>query len=324
MNAEKYLAFARALIEGHQPDDADLIELARTPESQVFDILPGADALRRNSFGVNTHLCCIVNGKSGKCSEDCVFCAQSGNAATSAPVYPLIKAKYIQKGVAYARRNHIHRFSIVTSGRRLPKEELGRLADAFSTIHSDGIEFCASLGILDSEDFHQLKQAGVSRYHHNLETAESHFKQICTTHTYKDRIKTVVAAKEAGMRVCAGALFGIGETDRQVLELAMALRDLGVDSIPVNFLIPIPGTRLESQKRISPLRCLKIIALLRYVLFDKEIIVCGGRGTSLGELHPLVFYAGASGIMTGNFLTAPGRTPLQDLEMIKSLGLVPD
>jgi biotin synthase len=242
---------------------------------------------------------------------------------TNAPEYPLVEAECIHNGVAYARRNRIHRFSLVTSGRRLPKKEIGRLADAFSTIHADGMELCTSLGILDSEDFHQLKQAGVSRYHHNLETAESYFKQICTTHTYKDRIKTVIAAKDAGMRICAGGIFGVGENDKHVLALAMALRDLEVDSIPVNFLIPIPGTRLGSQKKISPLRCLKIIALLRYVLFDKEIIVCGGRVASLGKLHPLVFYAGASGIMTGDLLTASGRNPLHDHEMIKRLGLVP-
>lgn len=321
MNTDTCLDLAQALIQGNPPDDDDLMKLARVPESAVFDILPGADALRRNAFGTKVHLCCIINGKSGRCSENCGFCAQSAHAATSAPVYPLM-ADYIPRGVAYARRNRIHRFSMVTSGRRLPKEEVGRLADAFSAIHADGIEFCASLGILDSEDFHRLRRAGVSRYHHNLETAESHFKQICTTHTYQDRVKTVIAAKEAGMRICAGGIFGVGETDRHVLELAMALRDLDVDSIPVNFLIPIPGTRLGSQKRISPLRCLKIIALLRYVLFDKEIIVCGGRVASLGRFHPLVFYAGASGIMTGDFLTAPGQDPLKDHEMIKSLGLV--
>ena len=321
MDLKKCLNMAEATIAGEALDLLDLEELAALPEQHVLDIIPGANAIREHFFGNQVHLCCIANGKSGKCSEDCAFCSQSAHAETSAPVYPLMSMEEMFQGAAYAQENGIHRYSIVTSGGRLPKKEVRVVAEAFSRMSGTGVQFCASLGILDSMDFSVLKQAGLTRYHHNLETAESHFKKICTTHAYEDRVQTIREAKKAGLSVCAGGLFGVGETDQQVLELGLALRDLDVDSVPVNFLIPIPGTLLEKSSGLSPLRCLKIIALLRYTLGGKEIVVCGGRAVNMGELHPLVFYAGASGIMTGNYLTAPGRSPGDDHAMIRNLGL---
>ena len=323
MDGRKCWELAEALIDGKTPGHDDFDELARISEGDVFNMLPGANAIRRHVFGHNVHLCSIVNGKSGKCREDCAFCAQSMVASTGVPEYPLMAAERIHKGVEYARRNGVFRFSLVTSGGRLPKKEIGKVADAISGIAPDGMRFCASLGMLDRDDLDHLKQAGISRYHHNLETAESHFRHICTTHTYADRINTVRAAKQAGMQVCAGGLFGIGESDEQILELGLLLRELDVDAVPVNFLVPISGTRLAEQPAMSPLRSLKIIALLRYVLFDKEIIVCGGRLSTMNQLHSMVFYAGASGIMTGNYLTTDGRQPSEDLEMIRTLGFSP-
>ena len=160
----------------------------------------------------------------------------------------------------------------------------------------------------------------MTRYHHNLETSESFFPSICTTHSYKERVDTIMTARELGLSLCVGGLFGMGETDEQVFELAMAIRELDVDSVPINFLTPIKGTKLENSRELSPLRCLKIIALFRYALPDKDILICGGREENLGELHPFVFYAGASGLMTGNYLTTKGRTYKQDLKMIEDLG----
>lgn len=321
MDLKKRLEMAEAAKAGQLPEISDLEELACLPEQQVLDLLPAANAVRRRFFGDQVHLCCIVNGKSGKCSEDCAFCAQSAHAKTSAPVYPLIDSGKIFQGASYARENGVHRYSVAASGGRLPKAEVRMVAEAFSRMGGEGVHYCASLGILDAEDFALLRDAGVDRYHHNLETAESHFKEICTTHSYGDRVQTIREAKKAGMSVCAGGLFGIGETDLQVLELGLALRDLDVDSVPVNFLLPIKGTRLEKSSDLSPLRCLKIISLLRFALGGKEIVICGGRETNLEELHPLVFYAGASGIMTGDYLTAPGRNPQKDHAMIRRLGL---
>ena len=180
-----------------------------------------------------------------------------------------------------------------------------------------------SLGILDERDMETLKEAGVTRYHHNLETSKSYFRQMCTTHTYEERVDTIIAAKKAGLSVCAGAIFGIGETEEQILEAALALRDLDVDSVPINFLVPFEGTKTAESKDLTPLKCLKIISLFRYVLPDKEIIICGGREKNLQELHPLVFYAGANGIMTGDYLTTTGRSLKSDLEMLEKLCLRP-
>jgi biotin synthase len=320
----QFLDMAVAIIDGHPPDDAGYWELARMPERYVLNMLAGSDAIRKHFFGSKVDLCCILNAKSGKCVEDCAFCAQSVHAQTDAPVYPLMAMEQIGQAAEYARANRIHRLSVVTSGGRLSGKAVARLADAIAGLAHKDVRLCASLGTLGLMDLAVLKQAGISRYHHNLETAESHFEKICTSHTYADRVMTIMAAKQAGMRVCAGGIFGIGETDEQVLELGMALRRLDVDAIPVNFLIPVPGTRLAGIPRISALRCLKIIALLRYLLFDKEIIVCGGRTANLGRRHRLVFQAGASGIMTGNYLTAPGCDPLDDHAMIRELGLIAD
>lgn len=322
LDTKQCLDISKAIIDGSPPDDATYAELASTPDRLAMDILPGANAIRQHFFGSRVHLCCIVNGKSGKCAENCSFCAQSIHARTDASIYPLMDRKEIQKGVRYAADNHIHRFSVVTSGGRLSNKEVDQLSSAISGLPGKAVSYCASLGTLDNGALERLKQAGVSRYHHNLETAESHFGKICTTHAYADRVATIMAAKRAGMRVCAGGIFGIGETDAQVLELGMALRQLNVDSIPVNFLIPIPGTRMAGILPINPLRCLKIIALLRYLLFDREIIVSAGRFANLGEYHSMVFQAGASGIMTGDYLTTQGRTPSDDLAMIRDLGFI--
>jgi biotin synthase len=313
------LALAQDILHGNIPDIATYRDLAGIPERDAFTLLPGADLIRNRFFGREVHLCAICNGKSGRCSEDCAFCSQSVHANSDIPIYPLLKKKDIQEGARYASQAAIHRYSVVTSGKRLPRQEVAAVAEAFAEVNVEGVGYCASLGILDREDLDILKKAGVTRYHHNLETAESHFHALCSTHSYAERVSTVRTAKEIGLSVCSGGLFGVGESDTQVLELALALRDLDVDAVPINFLVPIAGTRLEKAPGLSPLRCLKIIALFRFVLPEKDILICGGREANLRELHPLVLYAGASGIMTGNYLTTRGRSPEADLGMLDQL-----
>lgn len=321
MDRKKIIELAENIIAGKMPGMKSLREITRVPDSAVLSLLSGADLLREHFFGKAVHLCTICNGKSGRCSEDCRFCAQSAHYETEAPLYPLMeKEKLVEPGV-HAARSPINRYAIVTTGKGLGSAEVRKIAEALSDVTARGIGACASLGILMPDDFDILKSAGVSRYHHNLETAESFFKQTCTTHRYEDRTATVQAAKAAGLQVCSGGIFGIGESDDQVLELALALRDLDVDAVPLNFLVPIPGTPMEKGAHLTPLRCLKIIATFRFVLPDKEILICGGREANLKQLHPLVFYAGASGVMTGNYLTATGRTLGSDLEMLEQLGM---
>ncbi|MEW5733269.1 MAG: biotin synthase BioB [Thermodesulfobacteriota bacterium] len=311
---------AGRIAAGKEPAPEELGRLAAAPEEAVPALLAGADLIRARFFGRGVHLCTIINGKSGRCSEDCGFCSQSAHARTGVEVYPLMEPENLARGAGFARQAGAHRYSVVTSGRRLSRAEVKQAADGFSRMDGRGLHFCASLGILDDADMEVLRSAGVTRYHHNLESARSFFPNVCTTHTYDERVETIRAARRAGLSLCVGGLFGMGETDEQVLELALALKELDVDAVPVNFLVAIPGTRMEGRPAIRPLRGLKIIALLRFVLPQKEIIICGGRVTGLGSLHPLVFWAGASGIMTGNYLTTQGRGPEEDLAMIEELG----
>ena len=314
---------ARRIQAGEIPDDDTLLSLIRMPDDRTFLLFPGADLLREHFFGTSVHLCVIRNGKSGRCSEDCSFCSQSVRARADIDAYPLMSETDLAEPGRRLESTPVNRYSVVTSGRGLSSAEVSAVSRALAAIDTTAIATCASLGILDPGQLAMLRDAGVTRYHHNLESAGSFFANVCTTHTYEERVQTVKAAKAAGLSVCCGGIFGLGETDDQVAELAFALRYLNVNSVPVNFLVPIKGTALEAPPRLSPLRCLRIIAFLRYVLPDKEIIVCGGRAHNLGELHPLVFYAGASGIMTGDYLTTSGRNLADDLALINTLGMTP-
>lgn len=320
MNRKAFISLAERIVGGYEPAPEEYRKLAETPDTEVMKMLPGADLLRENAFGREVQLCTICNGKSGRCSEDCRFCAQSGHYRTEASVYPLMEEEKLMEVGATIAGSPVNRFSVVTTGRGLPADEVARVARALKKVKSAGIQTCASLGILEEDALEVLRSSGVSRYHHNLEAPESLFAEVCTTHTFEARVETIRRAKRLGFSVCAGGIFGIGETGAQVLEMALTLKSLSVDAVPVNFLVPIPGTPMERFPRISPLRCLKIIALFRYVVPTTEIIICGGREDNLKELHPMVFFAGASGIMTGNYLTAAGRSLEDDLALIERLG----
>ena len=323
ITVETCIRIARDVIEGHIPDKTTYRDLARIEDKDVFKLMAGADLIRETFFRREIHLCAICNGKSGRCSEDCSFCSQSKFHASDIKIYPILDKVELQKGAKDLMDTAVHRYSIVTSGRGLPKKEVRHVADALSNPPSNRMSFCVSLGILDDEDMEYLKTSGVSRYHHNLETCRSHFEAVCTTHSYEDRIRTIRKAQRAGLSVCSGGIFGVGETIEQVLELAFDLRELDVDAVPVNFLVPIKGTPLEGKTSLTPLRYLKIISIMRYVLPDKDIIICGGRAANLKMLQPLVFQAGANGIMTGNYLTTEGNQLQEDLEMINQLGFEP-
>lgn len=320
---ESYIRIALDIIDGQIPDTAIYRDLARIEDKDVLHLMAGANLIREAFFKRQVHLCAICNGKSGKCSEDCKFCSQSKFHTSEIDMYPMLDKDELQKRAHDLMETAVHRYSVVTSGKGLPKNEVRHVADALSKLPPDKMSYCVSLGILDDEDMEYLKNSGVSRYHHNLETCRSHFDAICTTHLYDDRISTIKKAKKAGLSVCSGGIFGVGETMDQVLELAFDLRELKVDAVPVNFLAPIEGTPLEGKNDLTPLRCLKIISIMRYVLPDKDIIICGGRAANLKMLHPLVFQAGANGIMTGNYLTTEGNQLQEDLDMIKQLGLEP-
>ena len=320
-NSKYYIELAEDILGGKLPDNSDYLNILSAPEADLPAIMTGAGMLREKYFGRKIHLCTICNGKSGKCSEDCKFCSQSSFSKTEAPIYPILKKEELVKGGLFSQDTSINRYSIVTTGRGLPRKDVEAVAEAMRELDDKKIKKCVSLGILKEEELKLLKDAGVTRYHHNLETSRSFFKEVCTTHSYDERIETIKAAQKQGMEICAGGIFGIGETDEQILEIAVDIKALDVDAVPLNFLVPIEGTPYGTIHTLTPAKCLKIIAFFRYYLPQKQIFICGGREKNLKELHPLIFYAGASGTMTGNYLTTDGRSLDDDLEMLKQLGL---
>jgi biotin synthase len=290
------------------------------------DLLPllffGACQIRDHFLGRGVRLCAIVNAKSGRCPENCAFCAQSAHHQTQVAAYPLMDPREILQQAEEAKAMGARRFAIVTSGKALSEKELAKAVQAIRLIKEEaGLIPCASLGMITNETALRLKEAGLNRFHHNLETACSFFPSICTTHAYEEDLDTLRSAKEAGLQVCSGGIFGMGESPQQRLELAYTLKEQGVDSVALNFLDPIPGTPLESAQPLAPLEILRSVALFRFILPNKDIRICGGREYGLRDLHPLVLWAGASGIMIGNYLTTQGRNHLADLQMIRDLGL---
>jgi biotin synthase len=281
--------------------------------------MAGAQHIKETFHGNRIDLCSIINAKSGRCSENCSFCAQSAHHQTNAPVYPLKSVEEIVQGAHTAEAEGNYCYGIVTSGTRIePGDEFDRILTAIQAITAEtSIEPSASLGILTNENAQALKAAGCITYHHNLETARSFFPQICTTHAYEEDVETVRLAKKSGMNVCCGGIFGLGESLEQRIELGMTLRELDVDSVPLNFLNPVAGTPLQDAHLLTPMDCLRIICLYRYLLPQKRITVCGGREKNLREFQSAIFMAGASGTMVGNYLTTVGRGREIDLQMIK-------
>lgn len=312
------------LLNGGSPSAEELSLLEAARGFELFELFAAANKLREKHSGNRVHLCSIVNAKSGRCPENCAFCAQSVHHETDAPVYPLLDPQEIAAKAMNAEKAGSACFGIVSSGSSIGKgQELDRICDALRAIRSSTkISPSCSLGTIDLETAVRLKEAGAFTYHHNLETSRSFFPSICTTHDYDEDVETIRNAKKTGLRVCCGGIFGLGETMEQRIELALTLRELDVDSVPINFLNPIPGTRLATADFLTPMTCLSIIALFRLILPDKMITVCGGREKNLRDLQSWIFYAGANGMMIGNYLTTTGRDEEQDRQMLKDLGMV--
>jgi biotin synthase len=295
---------------------ADLDTVISWPREEIVHLFAAADAVRRAFSGSSVDPCTLMNIKSGGCSEDCSFCSQSAHHATSVPVTELAAPDEIRRQAETAAKNGLP-FCVVSSGRRLKRAEVKKIAEAIAPAPC---EKHASLGILDNEDFALLRAAGVVCYNHNLEASRSFFPSIVTTHAYDDRIATVKAAKAAGMRVCCGGIFGLGETWAQRKEFCLELAALDVDTVPINFLIKVAGTRAQPSNE-PPLDFLKIVSMFRFAMPKKSIKVCGGREANLGALQSLIFFAGANGYVTGGYLTTGGAGLEKDDAMIGSLGL---
>lgn len=302
----------------------EAIELINTSDSDLPELLDRANEIREKYFGNKVILCGIVNAKSGKCSEDCSFCAQSAFHKTSVAEYPLLEKESILKAVDDAKTNHTGCFSIVTSGKGYVtnEKELESILEVVGEI--SGIKKCASLGLISEAQAIKLKESGLEKFHHNLETAESFFPNMCSTHDYKDRVETIMNAKSAGLKVCVGGIFGIGESLEQRVELGVAISELDVDSVPINIVHPIEGTKIYGRtEKIAVNDVLKLIATYRFLMPNKVIGVFGGRQSNLGDRQQEIFRAGANSILVGNYLTVKGNQAADDLKMLKELGLEP-
>ncbi|MHC4662822.1 MAG: biotin synthase BioB [Planctomycetota bacterium] len=309
------------VIEGGKVSTEEALHLLGMTGCDRFDLLAAANRIRVAFHGESVHLCGIVNAKSGSCPEDCTFCAQSAHHDTDAPVYGLLDVDEIVKSASEAVEAGAKSFGIVSSGVAPESDrEFEAAIEAVRRISSElPVEADASLGCITYEQAAALKEAGCARYHHNLETARSYYPEICTTRNYNENVETVRNAVRAGLEVCSGGILGMGETAGQRIELAVELRELGVSRVPLNFLMPVKGTRLESMEPLPPLECLSIIAVYRFLLPGIGISVCAGRDTSLRDLQSLVFFSGATGCMIGNYLTTAGRSVEADRQLLKDL-----
>ena len=314
--------FEEAVLSCSPLDGRDAARLVELSEAEPWELFHSANRIRERFKGKTISLCSIVNARSGACSEDCAFCSQSAGHKTGVPAYGLLSAEKMLDAARAAAASGSDCFGIVTSGKGPGSEkDISTIRETIRSI--DFVEACASLGTLTPQDAAGLRAAGLARYHHNLETARSFFPEICTTHSYDSRVATVKAAKAAGLATCCGGIFGLGESWAQRIEMAMELRGLGVESVPINFLNPVQGTRLGHLKPLPALEGLRIIALYRFLLPDSDLKVAGGRAPCLGDLQSWMFYAGANSLMIGHYLTTPGRSVQDDLKMIRDLGLVP-
>lgn len=320
---QSFLRIANTIINNNaQISRAEALDLAEANPQETLDLIACAGKISR-AFKKNTVFkCAIINAKSGMCPEDCAFCAQSAHHQTQAAVYDLLSPEKLEaEGLKMAAAGATH-YSVVTSGTSLNDKDIRTVCDVAKRLKTKTrLTLCASVGLLTPKTARQLKRAGIDRYHHNLETARSHFDSICTTHEYDDDIQTVQVALKAGLKVCSGGIFGMGESWAQRVELAYTLKALDVDSIPINFLNPIKGTKLANSPLLAPLEALKVIALYRFIHPNKDITICGGREATLKDFQSWVFAAGANGLMIGNYLTTQGRQLKMDLDMIQALGV---
>ena len=285
------------------------------PETELF---AAATRIRQHYFGNEIQLCSIINAKSGKCDMDCRFCSQSGHNSTDIETYPFMDKGQLKARIAEILARNDRHCGVVTSGGKLSGNELETLLEIGPEIAGP---VCASLGRLTQDELKALKEAGIMRFHHNLETAQTYYPEVCSTQQWSRRLETVKAAQEAGLQVCCGGLFGLGESWDDRIDLALTLRELGVDSVPINFLIAHPGTPLKDALPLSAEEALRIIALFRFMLPAVTLRVCGGRSHILGERQADLFAAGANGLMTGSYLTVAGSQYETDLAMIERLGL---
>jgi biotin synthase len=313
---------AERALQGQAISRTEALQVLAVPDEELLELVAACYRVRSHYHGRRVKLNMLINAKSGLCPEDCGYCSQSVISEAGVDRYPLQSTEVLLEGARQAMEVQAHTYCIVNSGRRPTPAELENITRAVREIKRKfPLRICCCLGLLDDADVKKLQEAGVDRVNHNLNTSQDHYGEICTTHTYQDRVETVEAVKRGGISACSGAIVGMGESDAQIVDLAFALRALDVDSIPINFLIPIAGTPLGATEYLTPRKCLAIVCLFRLVNPSKEIRLAGGREYHLRSLQPLGLYV-ADSIFIGDYLTTRGEVPEKDLEMLRDAGFV--
>lgn len=315
-----YRRLALNVLEGHELTDSEAMSILNCPDDELLDLLHSAYKIRHHHYGNKVKLNMIINTKSGLCPENCGYCSQSSISTAPIEKYRMMDKDSIIQGAKQAHQLNVGTYCIVASGRGPSNKEINEVVSAVKEIKDHyNMKVCACLGLLKPEQAEKLKEAGVDRYNHNINTSENHHENITTSHTYRDRVNTVQLIKEAGISPCSGVIIGMKETKEDVIAMARSLKVLDADSIPVNFLHAIDGTPLEGTDELNPRYCLKVLCLMRFINPSKEIRISGGREVNLRSLQPLGLYP-ANSIFVGDYLTTAGQESTADHKMLKDLG----
>lgn len=313
-------SLATQVLDGRSVTYAEAVDIMSIPDEELLDLVSAAYRLRHRYFGNTVQLYFLMNAKSGLCPEDCSYCSQSKIAESEIPRYNLLSREKLLEGARIAAERQSKTYCIVISARGPNEREMNAITTIVPEIKKQfDLKICACLGLLTAEQAQRLKACGVDRVNHNLNTSETHYEEICSTHTYRDRIETLQAVRAAGIELCSGGILGMGERPEDAVEMAFELRRLQVESIPLNFLNPIDGTPLAGHQQLTPRSCLKALAMFRFVNPDRELRIAGGRELHLRSLQALGLYV-ANSIFVGDYLTTRGQAPEQDYRMIEDLG----
>jgi biotin synthase len=321
-SASRWHELAAGVLDDHRLTADEGLAVLRSDDDELLDLLAAVYRVRRRWFGNQVNLNYLINAKSGHCGEDCGYCSQSRVSKAEIPRYRLVTADEIRQGARIAAERNAKTYCAVISGRSPSDQELDTLSQIVPEVKAaHGLKICFSVGLLSIEQAQRLKAAGVDRINHNLNTSQRFYPQICTTHSYRDRLATLENVRAAGLEICSGGIVGMGEEHDDVVELALRLGQLQVEAVPVNFLLPIPGirVRLEGLPPLNPRYCLKVLALFRLANPRGELRIAAGRELHLGPLQPLGLYA-ANSIFVGGYLTTGGQPPEEDRRMIEALG----
>jgi biotin synthase len=321
VNRYRYAIHAERALAGEAPSRVEALAILQSPDDDLRDLLLAAFRVREHHWGRQVKLCMLRNARSGLCQEDCHYCSQSAVSEAAIDTYRLMPTEDLVAGARAAVGRGARRYCIVTSGRGPSARDIGQLSTATRAIRAEypELEICVSLGIMDEAQARELKAAGVGWVNHNLNTSERFHSEVCTTHTYGDRVGTIQAVKRAGLAVCCGGIIGIGEDDADVVDLAFALRELGVDSLPLNFLLAIDGTPLAGSGEVSPTRALRSLCLMRFTNPASDIRAAGGRERNLGSWQGLALYP-ANSVFVEGYLTTAGLATLPTRQLIESMG----